>query len=54
MAFLFISHDITAVSFMSDRIIIMKQGEVVDRFARGQLLAEERHAYTKQLTAAAN
>ncbi|WP_419871924.1 hypothetical protein [Candidatus Pristimantibacillus sp. PTI5] len=53
MAFLFISHDITAVSFMSDRFIIMKQGEIVDRFSRGQLLAEERHAYTKQLAAAA-
>jgi ABC-type oligopeptide transport system ATPase subunit len=53
MAYLFISHDITAVSMMSDRFIIMKEGQIVDRFSRGELLGEERHEYTKQLVAAA-
>jgi peptide/nickel transport system ATP-binding protein len=53
IAYLFISHDITAVSMMSDRYIVMKEGQIVDRFARGQLLGEERHAYTRQLIAAA-
>lgn len=53
MAYLFISHDITAVSIMSDRFIVMKEGRIVDRFFRGQLLGEDRHEYTKQLLAAA-
>ncbi|WP_424767212.1 ABC transporter ATP-binding protein [Paenibacillus sp. sgz302251] len=52
MAYLFISHDIAAVSMMSDRFIIMKEGQIVDRFLRGQLLSEDRHAYTRQLIAA--
>ncbi|MGO4180062.1 ABC transporter ATP-binding protein [Paenibacillus sp. MCAF9] len=52
ISYLFISHDISAVSLMSDRIIIMKQGQIVDQFARGQLFNEDRHAYTKQLAAA--
>lgn len=53
MSYLFISHDISAVSIMSDRFIIMKEGRIVDRFSRGQLLGEGRHEYTKQLVAAA-
>ncbi|RCW41742.1 ABC transporter ATP-binding protein [Paenibacillus prosopidis] len=53
IAYLFISHDIAAVSMMSDRFIVMKEGQIVDRFARGQLLGEERHAYTRELVAAA-
>ncbi|MNF17716.1 Glutathione import ATP-binding protein GsiA [compost metagenome] len=52
IAYLFISHDITAVSLMSDRFIIMKEGRIVDRFRRGELLDADRHSYTRQLVAA--
>lgn len=53
MAYLFISHDITAVTIMSDRFIIMQEGQIVDRFACGQLFNDDRHAYTRELVAAA-
>lgn len=51
MAYLFISHDLAAVKQMSDRIIVMRDGKFVDRFPSGQIYANERHEYTKQLIA---
>jgi len=52
MAYLFISHDIAAVRMMSDRIIVMKEGQIVDQFESHELLNEDRHRYTRQLVEA--
>ena len=52
MAFLFISHDISAVRFLSDRIVVLKNGQMVDQFQANELLAEDRHLYTRQLVQA--
>lgn len=49
LSYLFISHDLAAVHQMSQRIMVMKEGELVDQFSRHQLFAEERHPYTKEL-----
>jgi len=49
MSYLFISHDIAAVHFMSDEIIVMKEGELVDRFPATELLSTDRNFYTRQL-----
>ncbi|MCM3789853.1 dipeptide/oligopeptide/nickel ABC transporter ATP-binding protein [Domibacillus indicus] len=49
LSYLFISHDLAAVQKMSQRIIVMKEGKLVDQFSREQLWAEERHSYTKEL-----
>ncbi|GGN94086.1 ABC transporter ATP-binding protein [Saccharibacillus kuerlensis] len=49
LSYLFISHDLAAVHRMSQRIMVMREGEIVDRFDAGDLFAEERHAYTKEL-----
>ena len=46
---LFIGHDIEIVRWISDSIIVMHQGRIVDRFARGDMEAPARHAYTKRL-----
>lgn len=46
---LFISHDLVAVRQMSQRIMVMKEGKLVDQFKRDHLFAEERHPYTKEL-----
>ena len=51
MACLFISHDIAAVRYMSDRIIVMKDGKIVDEFASRNIMSEERHEYTRKLVA---
>ncbi|WP_134698790.1 ABC transporter ATP-binding protein [Ammoniphilus sp. YIM 78166] len=51
MACLFISHDIAAVRLMSDRIIVMKEGRIVDQFPSRDIMNEERHEYTRRLIA---
>ncbi|MCA0756637.1 dipeptide/oligopeptide/nickel ABC transporter ATP-binding protein [Paenibacillus sp. N4] len=52
MSYLFISHDIAAVMQMSDRILVMRDGRIVDRFASGCMFNSSRHAYTKMLVMA--
>ncbi|WP_281887379.1 ABC transporter ATP-binding protein [Paenibacillus sp. YYML68] len=52
MSYLFISHDIAAVHQMSDRILVLQRGEVVDSFETGQLMEPERHPYTRTLVEA--
>ncbi|KZE75888.1 peptide ABC transporter ATP-binding protein [Paenibacillus elgii] len=49
MTCLFISHDIAAVQSVSDRIIVMKGGRIVDRFASRQLMDADRDEYTRRL-----
>jgi len=53
MACLFISHDIAAVRMICDRIIVMKDGRIVDEFASRRIMGEDRHAYTRLLIRAA-
>ncbi|MGG4488570.1 ABC transporter ATP-binding protein [Metabacillus idriensis] len=48
-SYLFISHDLAAVNFMSDRILVMKEGCIVDQCVKDSLFDKERHEYTKQL-----
>src|SRR5262249_17280054 len=50
-AMLFIGHDVDMVRWLSDEIAVMRHGEIVDRFASGDLLSPARHSYTKQLLA---
>lgn len=49
LSYLFISHDLAAVSEMSQRILVMKDGRLIDRFEQGQLFSVTRQEYTKQL-----
>ncbi|MGM0854062.1 MAG: ABC transporter ATP-binding protein [Bacillota bacterium] len=49
LSYLFISHDLAAVSQMSQRIMVMKSGEIVDQFNEKHLFSLERHSYTKEL-----
>ncbi len=49
LSYLFISHDLAAVSQMSQRIMVMKDGKLVEQFNRDQLFSKERHSYTKEL-----
>jgi len=46
---LFISHDLATIQRISDRILVMKQGRMIDHFAKQDLFSSERHAYTQQL-----
>ncbi|CAM4356576.1 MAG: dipeptide/oligopeptide/nickel ABC transporter ATP-binding protein [Paenibacillus macerans] len=49
LSYLFISHDLAAVAQMSGRILVMKEGRLVDQFHRDHLLSDERHPYTQEL-----
>lgn len=49
MSFLFISHDMAAVKYMSDRIAVLKEGKLVDIFSSQELFLDDRHPYTKML-----
>jgi peptide/nickel transport system ATP-binding protein len=49
---LFIGHDIEAVRWISDEIIVMYQGRIVDHFLPEELSSPERHPYTKRLSGA--
>ena len=53
-AVLFISHDLGVVGALCDRVLVMKEGEVVEELTREQLSRENiRHPYTKSLLEAA-
>jgi peptide/nickel transport system ATP-binding protein len=48
-AVLFITHDLPLLLEISDRIAVMRSGEIVELGAAGQLYTAPRHSYTKQL-----
>jgi microcin C transport system ATP-binding protein len=52
MAILFITHDLSIVRKMADRVCVMRAGEVVETGAVADLFANPRHPYTRQLLAA--
>lgn len=49
VAYLFISHDINVVYRMSDRIMVMKDGQIVEQGRTEELFAHPQEAYTKLL-----
>ncbi len=49
MGLLMITHDLAVVADMADRIVVMRQGEVVEAGATQALFAEMRHPYTRAL-----
>ena len=52
MALLFISHDITVVGQVCDRVLVMYAGKVVESLPTADLAARARHPYTRALLAA--
>jgi peptide/nickel transport system ATP-binding protein len=46
---LFISHDISVVRYLSDRILVMKQGKIIDQGEADALCESPTSAYTKEL-----
>ena len=52
LALLFISHDITVVRQVCDRVLVMYAGRIVEDLPAAQLLSHARHPYTRALLAA--
>ncbi|GAA3420741.1 ABC transporter ATP-binding protein [Streptosporangium vulgare] len=51
-ALLMISHDLAVVSAVADRVLVMKDGVIVEEGPTGRVLSAPRHDYTKLLLAA--
>lgn len=47
-----ITHDMGVVADMADRILVMRNGEIVERGTSDEIFNHPQHAYTKQLLAA--
>jgi peptide/nickel transport system ATP-binding protein len=52
LTYLFISHDLAVVKYMADNILVMNQGEIVERGTSEEIYSNPRHPYTQQLLAA--
>ena len=51
MSYIFISHDLAVVKYMSDEVMVMKDGEIVEMKDADALYANPENSYTKQLLA---
>jgi peptide/nickel transport system ATP-binding protein len=49
--YIFISHDFSVVRYMSDRIMVMKDGKIVETGEADQIYFHPQHPYTKKLIA---
>ncbi|HEY0274490.1 MAG TPA: ABC transporter ATP-binding protein, partial [Paenirhodobacter sp.] len=52
LSMLFITHDLRVAAQICDNVIVMSQGEIVERGAIGEVFANPKHAYTKELLTA--
>ncbi len=52
MSYLFISHDLAVVKYISDFILVMQDGNVVERANSDEIYRRPQHPYTQQLLAA--
>ena len=52
LAVLFVSHDLSVVGHISDRILVLRRGRVVESGRTERILADPQHEYTKELLSA--
>ncbi len=53
LTYLFVSHDLTVVRSVTDRVLVMQTGRIVEQGRTEQVFNQPQHQYTKSLLAAA-
>lgn len=53
LSIIFISHDISVIRYLCDRVLVMKEGEIVENKRKDVLFDEPEHPYTKELLSVA-
>ena len=53
LSYLFITHDLSVVSYLADRVAVMYLGRIVEEGSAADVLQSPKHPYTKALMAAA-
>ena len=51
LTYLFISHDLAVVHYISDRVMVMRAGKIVESGEAGQVLKQPKDEYTKRIVA---
>ena len=54
MAVIFISHDLNVIREISDRIVVMKAGKIIEQGKTDEIFNHPRHSYTKSLIYSSN
>ncbi len=52
LSVIFISHDLAVVASLADRILVMKDGEVVEQGGQEEIFHNPKHSYTRKLLSA--
>jgi peptide/nickel transport system ATP-binding protein len=53
MSYLFVSHDLNVVRLLCDEVMVMKNGEIIDRGPAAEIMSNPVHEYTRALVTAA-
>lgn len=51
LTYIFISHDLDLINFMTNRVIVLKEGAIVEEGVTREILENPKHDYTKSLVA---